>query len=352
MSGHSRRIKCLDTVLNEDSSPAALRFALDDFAATCTAVGGITPDRSFDGWHLDTMLDDGVAINPQAAAFCIKDYWRSVMFMRGVYSALRELQQCFTDQPIRILYAGCGPFALLLLPLLQKLSPGKFDIHLLDIHQSSLDSVAQLVDYFSLDQHQIHYIQADACHYQHEKPLHLVIAETMQKSLEQEPQFAVTANLASQILPGGIFVPQKIEVELCLAQLQQELIGIKVASPTDRRSQISGFRRHCLVNLFELNPGNAAEQMQGAAFSAASSQREIALGSVKIPAIESLASFDAALFTRIRVFSGYRLDDYDSEISLPAKCHELLPLRAGDCYEASYQLGSYPRFNFRKTSPE
>ena len=351
MSGHSRRIKCLDTVLNEDSSPAALRCALDEFATTCTAVGGITPDRSFDGWHLDTMLDDGVAINPQAAAFCIKDYRRSVMFMRGVYSALRELQQRFTDQPIRILYAGCGPFALLLLPLLEKLTPGRFDIHLLDIHQSSLDSVAQLLDYFSLDQHQIQYIRADACRYEHEEPLHLVIAETMQKSLEQEPQFAVTANLAAQILPGGIFVPEKIEVELCLAQLEQELICIKEVSLTKRKSQIASFRRHSLVNLLELDPGQAAGQLQGAIGSAASSQREIALGSVEIPAIDNLASFDAALFTRILVFSSYRLDDYDSEISLPSKCHELLPLQAGACYAASYQLGAYPRFNFRKTSP-
>jgi hypothetical protein len=340
----------MDTLLNEDSSPAALRRALDEFATTCAAVGGITPDRSFDGWRLDTMLDQGVAINPQAAAFCIKDYRRSVMFLRGVYCAIQQLKQRFTDQPIRVLYAGCGPFALLLLPLLEKLTPGKFDIHLLDIHQSSLDSVAQLVDYFSLEQHQIQYIQADACHYQHEEPLHLVIAETMQKSLEQEPQFAVTENLASQILPDGIFVPEKIEVELCLAQLEQELICIKDASLTERKSQIARFRRHSLVNLFELAPGLAAEQLQGATCSAESSQREIALGTVKIPAINNLASFDAALFTRIRVFSSYRLDDYDSEISLPAKCHEMLPLQAGACYEASYQLGAYPRFNFRKTS--
>ncbi len=352
MPGHSRRIECLDTVLNEDSSHAALRYALDEFATSCAAVGGITPDRSFDGWHLDTMLDQGVAINPQAAAFCIKDYRRSVMFLRGVYCAIQLLQQRFTDQPIRILYAGCGPFALLLLPLLEKLTPGQFDIHLLDIHQSSLDSVAQLVDYFSLEQHQIHYIQADACHYEHEEPLHLVIAETMQKSLEQEPQFAVTANLASQILPGGIFVPEKIEVELCLAQLEQELRCIKDVTLTEKRSQLASCRRYSLGNLFELDPGRAAAQLWQATCSPESSQREIALGRVEIPAIEELAIFDAALFTRIRVFSNYRLDDYDSEISLPAKCHELSPLQAGACYEASYQLGAYPRFTFRKTSPD
>ena len=65
-----------------------------------------------------------------------------------------------------------------------------------------------------------------------------------------------------------------------------------------------------------------------------------------IPTLQDLPQFDVALFTRIRVFQQYQLLDYESEITLPLKCHDLVPLIGGERYRVSYQLGNYPRFNF------
>ena len=208
-----------EVILNEASPAASLQQALDEFANHCSKVSGITPDPSFDGWADDTLLDDGVAINPQAAAFCVKDHLRSVVFIRGVNAAIHTSQQRFKDQPVKSLCAGCGPFATLMLPLLSLLEPRQLELHLLDVHQRSLDSVRLLLDHFGLSNHQVQTIQADACSYQHPDTLQLIVAETMQKSLEQEPQFTVTQNLAPQLCAQGIFIPEKIEVELCLAHL-------------------------------------------------------------------------------------------------------------------------------------
>jgi hypothetical protein len=69
---------------------------------------------------------------------------------------------------------------------------------------------------------------------------------------------------------------------------------------------------------------------------------------VVIPDLKDIAHLDAALFTRIQVFEQYGLADYESEITLPSECHELAPLSGGECYRVSYQLGSYPKFNFEQ----
>ncbi len=339
-----------DIILDESSSTAALQEALDHFALLCSEISGITPDPSFSGWADDSFLAAGVAINPQAAAYCIKDYQRSVVFIRGVYAAIKTAQQRFPDTVIKLLYAGCGPFATLVLPLLVKFRPGELQLHLLDIHQQSLDSVCHLLKQFGLNDHRISTHQGDACHYRHAEPLHLIIAETMQKALEQEPQFAVTANLAPQLCSQGIFIPEAIEVELCLAHWQQEQAMFKRSNTLDVDGLIDRGQRHSLGTLFTLRPEWAASQINQATHNDNTSMLELPLKPVQIPTLEKLASFDVLLLTRIQVFAEYHLKDYEAAITLPLRCHELLPLREGAEYQVCYQFGNYPRFNITRAS--
>jgi hypothetical protein len=50
------------------------------------------------------------------------------------------------------------------------------------------------------------------------------------------------------------------------------------------------------------------------------------------------------LFTRVQAFEQHQLIDYESEITLPLRCTELTPLRAGEHFKLSFQLGNYPKF--------
>lgn len=334
-----------DTIIDEASKPTLLHKVLNEFAEHCSEISHIKPDPTFDAWADDTFLQNGVAINPQAAAFCIMDYQRSVVFIRGVYSAIKTARRRFEGQSIKILYAGCGPFATLLLPLLTKFQPGELDIFFLDIHQCSLDSVKQLIQHFDLGHHTIQTLQADACDYQHDSELHLVIAETMQKSLEQEPQFAVTANLAPQLADHGIFIPERIEVELCLAYLKDEQEIFKSQNSIDQQALLESGQRHRLSTLINLVPAEASRQMHAAQYNPLSGKHELKGSRLVIPDLERINDFDALIFTRITTFGPYILNDYDAQISLPYPCHDLKPLHAGTCYEVNYQLGSYPRFN-------
>ena len=67
----------------------------------------------------------------------------------------------------------------------------------------ALDAVRRPVEHFGLQDYVIELEEADASHYRCEDALDLIVAETMHKALEQEPQFAVTANLAPQLAPGA-----------------------------------------------------------------------------------------------------------------------------------------------------
>ena len=333
-------------ILDETSSPEALQNALSAFVQLCSDVTGIVPDPSFDAWAEDSLLDNGVAINPNAAAHCAKDYLRSTVFIRGVYAAIQVLKSRFPETPLEILYAGCGPFATLLLPILGKFAVGELNLNLLDIHQRSIDSVELLLTHFGLNAHTVRTIKGDACHYKHVQKVHLVVAETMQKSLEQEPQFAVTANLAPQLCPDGIFIPQQIEVALCLADLKHEKELLGQSLQIDPAGPDIASLRYSLATVCTLTPENAAGQIGKARHSAHTGTLELQPTTVTIPATANTSRLDAALFTRITVFESYCLDDYESQITLPMKCHELATLTEGARYRISYQLGSYPRFNF------
>ncbi len=335
----------IEIILNESSSATCLQDALDQFARICSDVSGIVPDSSFDSWAEDTFLDGGMAINPQAAAYCIKDYHRSVMFIRGVYAAIKVVQERFSDTPVNILYAGCGPFATLLLPLLGKFKSEEVDIHLLDIHQQSLDSVKQLITYFGFKNHSINLHQGDACSYQHPNTLHLIIAETMQKSLEQEPQFAVTANLAPQLELQGIFIPEKIEVELCLAHWENEKELFERFNSIDPDALIEAGKRHSMGTIFTLLPEQAATHMSRASYNKDTSKLELNPHAVQVPLVDNLESYDVLMFTRIQIFEQYHLNDYEADLTLPHKCYDLLPLKCGAAYSVCYQLGNYPRFD-------
>lgn len=337
-----------DTILDETMPVAVQQEALRAFSELCSDVSGVLPSPSFDAWAEDSFLDNGLAINSRAAAHCVTDYLRTAVFLRGVHAALAVAQQRTPDKSIQILYAGCGPYATLLLPLLGRFDPTRLDITLLDYHQESLDSVASLITFFDYGHYPIKYQRADACDYRHAGQLHLIIAETMQKSLEQEPQLAVTANLAPQLAEGGIFIPEKIEVELCLAKLDRERELFRLTGTVGGDLLVKTGERIPLANVLTLLPEEVAGLIGSGVRNQFSGKTELSAMMIDIPELLTRDDFDAVLFTRIQVFTGHHLADYESEITLPLLCGGLAPIKSGDRWKVSYELGDYPKFNVIK----
>jgi len=164
------------------------------------------------GEEKHTYLDSGIAISPLDAAICTNEYMRTTKYIRGVYEAISDLLLEFTDEKIHILYAGCGPYATLIIPILSLFDPKRVEVSFLDIHQSSLDSVKNILKGLNLEDFVSEYIEGDASKYKVSKATHLMITETMKAAFSDEPQVPITLNLLPQLNPKGIFIPQRVLV--------------------------------------------------------------------------------------------------------------------------------------------
>ena len=141
------------------------------------------------------------------------------IFLRGVDAALRAAQARFPGERLRFLEAGRGPFALLALPLATRFGPEEVGFTLLDIHAHSLDAARKIIEALGLEAYVDEYIEADAATWRclEDRRPHVVVSETMQNGLKNEPQVAITRNLAPQRLPGGFFLPEAVSLDFpCL----------------------------------------------------------------------------------------------------------------------------------------
>lgn len=170
----------------------------------------------------DIMLPQGKAISPIKAAFCLKEAYRTAVFVSGIYQAIRSLQENFPGERIRILYAGCGPYATLLTPLTSMFSSEEVLFYLVDINPISLEAVKKLYEGLGLTDY-VHSVSCiDAITYKMETPMHLVISETMLNGLATEPQVAIMLNLVPQLMEKALFIPQEIRVSAQLVDPGKE----------------------------------------------------------------------------------------------------------------------------------
>ncbi|MBS1634342.1 MAG: hypothetical protein JST26_00375 [Bacteroidetes bacterium] len=164
----------------------------------------------------ETKVSGGIALSSYDAALCLDDYIRTARFLKGTHAAIRQMIQSQASSAVNILYAGCGPLGTLLLPLLPLFDSRQLDCVLLDINASSLESVQKLLNALGLQAYSIKTIETDATTYRKPEnwPMNLLITETMFRALVREPQVSVTINLAGQLEPNGILIPESINMDM------------------------------------------------------------------------------------------------------------------------------------------
>jgi hypothetical protein len=150
------------------------------------------------------------ALSPARAADCTKDLRRTAVFLRGLHDAIRSF-----DTTVEVLYAGTGPLAPLALPLMALLDNVRFT--LVDIHTESTEHLRSLIACFGFEPLVREIVTADATRYEPTVAPHVAITETMRRSLEAEPQVAVTRQLARVLRPEGILLPERITLALEVA---------------------------------------------------------------------------------------------------------------------------------------
>lgn len=207
--------KIADAFLSQQAEDSRLHAAAAGLYSMCSAVTGIgeLSEHALDVGR--TLLPCGEAISPEDAARCVLDYRRTSKFSMALHAAVLEARKRFPGATIEILYAGCGPFAPLALPLTSRFTPAEIQFTLLDVHRRSLDAARSIFQALGKSAFVRDYIQCDAASYQNVAPqvIHIVMVEAMQAALEREPQAAITMNLAPQLCRGGIFLPERITID-------------------------------------------------------------------------------------------------------------------------------------------
>ena len=283
-----------------------------------------------------TETANGVAISPSGAARCIHQHTRTVQYLRGVYKAILAKRKEISDRPVQVFYAGCGPYATLAVPILSVLSAAEVQYSILDIHKHSLDMASSMIDDLGLSHGVREFIQADAAEYRFEsgKEPDIIISEVMCNALSNEPQVAVSSNLALQA-PEATLLPEEIRLDLELLHLK----GHRKTSMSTPGS-LTPYQRSPKGTLFVLDRGNI--EVWG----------ELGEAS-ELPAaiIEDSRFTDPEwrpfLFTRIIVFDDIELRDFQSELNLPLIVTDWEDTPQTDTVEFFYELGQFPKINFR-----
>ena len=294
------------------------------------AAFGVPTENIAEG---ESRLSTGLAISPGQAAMCLRDFGRTTAFLRGVHRAIASCAQAAPGRTVEVLYAGCGPYALLAVPILAIHPLGEVRFTLLDVHERSLRAARALVESLGLEAGVTAYVQADASGYRipPERAPHVVLAEAMNACLEKEPQVAIARNLLGQA-PEALMIPEEVSVEAGLIDLSKEHVFVDAGHtgpiPEPERDRVR------LGTVFTLDRANIAAWKHRRGSTLPAGEIELPLG---VP-----DRYRPMLWTRITIFEDVVLEDYDSSLTLPKPMPSSGAASGDGHLRFRYQLGASP----------
>lgn len=209
----------LEVILDERAAVHQLHPEVMAIKEILMSLSDFNPMPSHGIGKGESMTRHGLAISPSNAALCVDDYIRTILFLRGLHQAILDQDKA----KVSVLYAGCGPLGVFAIPLLCYFEQGKVAFQLLDIHETSVDSVKHIIKALALPDRLISISCCDAMRYQpltREEP-DIVLLETMQAGLRVEPQVAVSRYLMAQF-PQATLIPASVSIEMVLVNPHYE----------------------------------------------------------------------------------------------------------------------------------
>jgi hypothetical protein len=207
-------------------------------------VTGLDPDAE-ENRSNRKYFDNGYAIGLTWAAMCVKDIMRTKKFVDGLYKAVCKVQEDNGSKPVHILYAGTGPFATLVLPLIARFSSQELQFTLLEVNEDSYKCVNKLFEILNLKEYIHHSVQVDATQWKLPVDLgiDIFLSETMQRALKCEQQVAICMNIIPQLSPKILMIPENIVLNAALIHHEKKSMTSNISNPVINR----------LGTIFELN---------------------------------------------------------------------------------------------------
>lgn len=331
----SERQITLKTIAQAILSPSYKTFELFNAVKDYQQLlSSIYPLSDANGINIDKpiILPSGKSLSTKEAARCLIDFKRTAHFIRGLYQGILHCQRQFPNEKIHILYAGTGPFAALALPMTSVFSSESISFTFVEINPESYENLQKTIDFFGISEFVRASILADATQLiPAEETIHILLSETMQQSLRNEPQVAITLHLAPFLHPKGILIPEEVSVSVALihlGKLQEVFMGKATYLPDEYRLKIA--------DLIHLNR-NTPPQFPVVTVPIDTGQMQ------QFPALH--------LLTEIRVFGLEVLTFRESQLTIPERLQKSLKAGNYTC-TFQYQTGTKPGFHFEVKLPE
>lgn len=234
------------------------------------------------------LTANGQIVTPVQAAHCLNDLGRSMKFYRAIHQAIEHYLKA--NQPVRILYAGCGPYGTLLTPFTSLYSAEQIRFTFLEISDFSVEKVTKLYTDWKLNDYldSIQLCDATDPALTFDHSFDIIISETMQVGLKNECQVPITRNLVRFLNEGGTFIPEQIKLDVYLVGKQLE------------ETNPHSVERAFVGTAFDLNCHELPEKGQVVNFSIPENQFEY-----------------LKLYTHIQLYGSEYIKPYESGLTLP-----------------------------------
>lgn len=307
-----------DTLLACDNDFALMKHAVDQLYRLFNQITGVSIHHLNE--DKDILLPSGKAISTAAAAHCLLEMKRTAVFLRGINDAIVQALDKNEETPIRILYAGTGPYGTLVLPLLTLYKPTQLVVDWLDINPQSLTALQKVIDAFKLQAYVGEVYCADATTFAITRPYDIVISETMQAALKKEPQVAIMQNLIPQLEADAVFIPQRITIDAVLSSS---------GTWNETSGMFENIERIALGEVMTIN----AHQLTGFT------------STFSLPA-QPCKARHLQLLTTIGVFGQHVLGENDCSLNMPLRVCEITH-EWGQTLQCDYQQGEVPHVAIR-----
>ncbi|MQP52196.1 MULTISPECIES: hypothetical protein [unclassified Flavobacterium] len=280
----------------------------------------------------DIFFDNGKALGALWAANCIDDIIRTRQFIRGINQAI--IEKLNEKESIHVLYAGTGPFATLLLPIILRYPKRKIKYTLIEVNPLTFEILQTVISELCLEHYDIQMLNEDATKYQLTDEIpDIIISETMQNALAKEQQFSIFLNLMQQANLNSIFIPEKIEI----------FLGLKKLEISSEELQIKNFQKE--KKIFELSKQSFFTDLKienhstkGAVFS----QKETVISKEKLKECSQLV-----ILTEIQVFKDEKIRINESGLTVPLIIKEISDnLKDSIIIKTRYKVSNEPKLEY------
>ncbi len=327
-------LNCTSEYLKDELHYGNLLLATNKYKAILNQLCG--EEMDVDAGRADLEFSNGKALGTYWAAMCLDDLLRTRQFIRGIDAAIKDKLK--TQDQLHILYAGTGPFATLILPLLLRNHKQNIHYTLVEVNPLSFKMLQNVISKLALEDYNITLVQADATTYKidSQQAPDIIISETMQNALAKEQQVSIFLNLMKQVKPETLFIPEKIELFLGLLPK-----GIS-------ESEVTPNHYHKAKKIFELSTEAVFSELQNKAQQ---------LGETVFQKTQTVLNKDILekynilfLLTEIQVYKDTKINITESGLTTPLRLMDISNTTESLTIDTQYEISAEPKLEYKITT--